>query len=252
MKVGGSPLYFIPGQEEMLDKFHTYLPGKEKEAFSLLKHRGILRDSEQEPAIRVALRALKDFAKPFFNNTPEGKILLWSFHTLNEQEIRDIFESKLKSAAIKPRISAKKPLHTEVKEIKEEKTWKKETQLDIFAKTAKKEKKKARKEGKRDSSRNEKFFNKVKEFLSTKNIEIIDIINYNKTELTLLVRENNKEQLLIAYNKKRIKYPDLLKAYKKADEKSLPYIILSLGDLPKKLDEIIKASKTLSKIEKIS
>ena len=35
MKVGGSPLYFIAGQEELLEKFHSYLPGKEKEAFLL-------------------------------------------------------------------------------------------------------------------------------------------------------------------------------------------------------------------------
>ena len=33
LKVGSSPLYYLPGQEEMLDNFFAYLPSKEKDAF---------------------------------------------------------------------------------------------------------------------------------------------------------------------------------------------------------------------------
>src|SRR3989338_11381770 len=55
MRVGGSPLYYISGQEEQLQKYTEYLNHKEKEAFHLLKKEAILEDSEQEPAIREAL-----------------------------------------------------------------------------------------------------------------------------------------------------------------------------------------------------
>ena len=58
MKVGSSPLYFIPGQEPMLEKFANHLKSKEKDAFFLLKEKSFLKDTEQEPAIRVALRAI--------------------------------------------------------------------------------------------------------------------------------------------------------------------------------------------------
>jgi len=247
MKVGGSPLYFMLGQEPALDNFYQYLPGKEKEAFLSLKQKKILEDIKQEPAIRVALRFLKDFAFPFKNDEE----LWWRFHTIKPEEIIKIFESKKTKPQEKPK-EIKKEAKKEIKEKKEEKIIKREIKnetLDIFTKPKNIEKKAKQK---KSSSKNEKFFNRVKEFLTAKNIEIIDIINYTKTELTLLVKENNKEVLLIAYNKKRINDSDLLKAYKKASEKNLPYIILSLGETPKKLEEIIQASKNLTRIEKIS
>src|SRR3989344_321623 len=48
MKVGGSPLYFIPGQEPRLENFSQHLKSKEKDAFNLLKEKKFLRDKEQE------------------------------------------------------------------------------------------------------------------------------------------------------------------------------------------------------------
>ena len=60
------------------------------------------------------------------------------------------------------------------------------------------------------------------------------------------------EKLLIAYNKKRLTEADLLKAHKKALEYRLPYVILSLGDLPKKLENFIEAIRNLSGIGKLS
>ncbi len=65
MKVGNSPLYFLNGQETRLEKFTQYLQPKEREAQQLLKQSKIISDIEQDPAIRVALRNIKDFAIPF-------------------------------------------------------------------------------------------------------------------------------------------------------------------------------------------
>ena len=39
MKVGSSPIYFIPGQERHLERFSEHLKSKEKEAFLLLRER---------------------------------------------------------------------------------------------------------------------------------------------------------------------------------------------------------------------
>ena len=65
LRVGSSPLYLVPGQEQMLENFSQYLKSKEKDAFILLKEKKFLKDSEMEPAIRVALRGIKDFAIAF-------------------------------------------------------------------------------------------------------------------------------------------------------------------------------------------
>jgi len=60
MKVGSSPLYLIEGQESALERFAEHLKSKEKEAFILLRNSKILRDSELDSPIRVAIRSIKD------------------------------------------------------------------------------------------------------------------------------------------------------------------------------------------------
>ena len=74
MKMGGSPLYYLQGQEPLLEPFFKYLPGKEREAFLLLKKNRILQDDKQLPAIRVALRSLRDFAFPITVNFPNNNL----------------------------------------------------------------------------------------------------------------------------------------------------------------------------------
>ncbi|MCK4647770.1 hypothetical protein KAT24_02475, partial [Candidatus Pacearchaeota archaeon] len=80
MKVGSSPIYYISGQEAQLENFAHYLNNKEKETFTLLQNKKILRDSEQHPAVRVALRSIKDFAMPF---KKEEKIF-WRYYLTPE------------------------------------------------------------------------------------------------------------------------------------------------------------------------
>ena len=65
MKVGSSPLYYLNEHLYMLERFGNYLKSKEKDAFNLLKEKRFLKDEEQSPQIRVALRQIRDFAMPF-------------------------------------------------------------------------------------------------------------------------------------------------------------------------------------------
>ena len=220
LRVGSSPLYLIPGQEPLLEKSAHHLKSKEKEAFELLNQRKFLLDSEQEPAIRVALRAIKDFAIPFEKNNE----IIWRYLTVPESEFQ-------------------KDKKIEKQEVKKED--KKEKKLDIFNKPKKK------RIVKRSQKLNEKFFSRVKEFLSQKQIEISSIEGFNKNELLLKIKQDNQEKLLVAYNKKRVDEKDIIKANKKSEELGLPYIIFSLGELSKKLNELLSAAKNLSGIGKI-
>ena len=116
MKVGNSPLYFLEGQEHSLEKFSNHLKSKEKDAFMLLKEKKFLRDSEQAPAIRVALRAIKDFALPFKKNDE----IFWRYHTVPEAE-SDLIEEKDAHQVDAKMLSAKvirledKPKESEIK-----------------------------------------------------------------------------------------------------------------------------------------
>ena len=62
-KIGGSPVYYIQGQEYRLSQvLYPYLKDVYKKVYDLLKENVILKDKELEPWQRVALRELKDFA----------------------------------------------------------------------------------------------------------------------------------------------------------------------------------------------
>lgn len=101
LKVGGSPLYFLEGQEEKLENFYNYMHPKEVEAFQLLKKDKILKDSEQEPSIRVALRAIKDFAIGFMFN----KEIYWRYMLVSLSEIDGLI--KTRKSLVRP---ASKPI----------------------------------------------------------------------------------------------------------------------------------------------
>lgn len=105
LKVGGSPLYFLEGQETQLENFFKFLHSKEYEAVQLLKENKILKDSSQDPAIRVALKSIKDFAYNFKNDDE----LYWRYLTITEQEIRDRFSEK-KSETITINEPVQKPI----------------------------------------------------------------------------------------------------------------------------------------------
>lgn len=225
MKIGSSPIYFLPRHEPSLEKFSQYLKSKERDAFILLKEKKFLKDKNQDPAIRVALRSVRDFAIPFRRNEE----IIWRYFLIPESEFK---------AEEKPKKEEKKPSE----------------ELSIFDKAPEKKKAKKQKKTKKvaiSQKKNEKFFNKVKEFLSKKSIEIIDIESFNKNDLILKVRIQNQEKLVVAYNKKRINEEDIIKANKKSSELKIPYIILGLGEPLKRLGTLIEAVKNLSKIEKI-
>jgi hypothetical protein len=242
MRVGSSPLYYLAGQEAQLEKFSQYLKSKEKDAFVLLKEKRILKDSEQHPAIRVALREIKDFAIPFERNG-EG---FWRYFLAEESEKPE--EVKIEVVEVKEEplieIQAIEVTNENMKEEVKETPKKEKTPKKI------KRESKPKKQSKPDK-KDENFFNKIKEFLEKKKIEILDIVNFKNDEAILKVKNKGEEELLFVFNQKKITEKEVLKAYKKASEKNMKYSVLSLGETPKKLDELISAMKTLSDIGKI-
>lgn len=230
MKVGSSRLHFLPGQEEKLANFSQYLKSKEKDAFELLKQKRFLKDSETEPAIRVALRAIKDFAIPLNKNNDT----IWRYFTESKSNIPQEQEKPKKQEII----------NTPETEKQETVPSKPNKPLEIKKKPAKKTTKTSRK-------KDDKFFNQVKQFLLSKNIEILDIQGFSRKDLMLKVKKDEKERILIAYNKKTINEKDIINANKKASEIGLKYIILSLGNPLKKTQTLLDAAKNLTSIEKI-
>ena len=95
------------------------------------------------------------------------------------------------------------------------------------------------------------IFNKIKEFLDKKSIEIVDIKDFKNDKAVLKIKKTGNEELLFIFNKKKITEKEILGAYKKSIEEKMRYNILSMGETPKKLKDLISAIKNLSEIEKI-
>ena len=98
LKVGGSPLYFLEGQELQLEKFYNYLHPKEGEAFLLIRENKILKDSDQDPAIRVALRAIRDFSAGFTKNNE----IYWRYLQIPESEAYKLIDNKYSTRQVEP------------------------------------------------------------------------------------------------------------------------------------------------------
>jgi hypothetical protein len=236
MRVGSSPLYFIPGQEPLLENFSQYLKNKEKDAFILLKERKFLKDKELEPAIRVALRMIRDFAIPFKINDE----IYWRFFTIKESE----FQEKPKEEVL-----IKEQPTIEVIETKEEKPKENIIETKEVKKVRKETKtKKVKKQPQKDKKNN--FFSKVKEFLAQKQIEILGIEEIGINKIIFRVKKDD-EYIIIAYNKKKITEQDIVNSSKKAEELGLPYKILLFGEPLKRFDNLVKAVRNLKDIEKI-
>lgn len=256
LRVGSSPIYYLQGQEPQLEKFSQHLKSKEREAYELLKEKRFLKDEEQEPAIRVALRTIKDFAFPI---EEEGKII-WKYLTAKKEETskKEIKKESIQelSTQIPNSILQDTKIELEKIEIKKEdskrdsikKNFKEEKETKEEDDEKPKKKKKATQK-KASQKKNEKFFNTIKEYLTNKNIQIEDIETFSKDNLILKINENNQEKLLIAYNKKRITEEDIIKANRKASETNLKYDILSLGEPAKKTLNLVEAIKNLSELK---
>ncbi len=236
MRVGSSPVYYLSGQEQSLENYAEHLKSKEKEAYLFLKEKKFLKNKELEPAIRVAIREIKDFAIPFYID----KEIWWKYFTENESEIKE------KVGEIESKKVKREEPETKILETKNDKE-----SLGIFDEEKKPKKDTKKKTPVKRAKPGEKFLEKVKNFLSKSSVEIVNIEGLKKEELILRVRIHGEEQLFVAYNQKKIGEKEILRASKKASELDLKYSILSLGELPKKVSNLINALQNIKTIEKV-
>src|SRR3989344_580246 len=227
MKVGSSPLYYIQGQETMLENFSEYLNIREKEAFFLLKKEKILDDNAQTPIIRVALRAIKDFAVPIRVKTDNDSKLYWRHFSVSDGEFRELIQKSFNISEEKPSKTKEEPKKIEeeiiepivkkiekevielptkieekllrkeetIKESSPKKPKKKEEERNELP-TKKEEKLLRKKETNKESSpkkpkkkeEESHFSKKIKEYLAQREIEISKILIDKKKEFTAKIR----------------------------------------------------------------
>ena len=239
LKVGSSPLYYLPEQKSYLENYEKNLNNKEREAFLLLKENKILEDSGMEPAIRVAMRSIKDFAIPMKVSQNNKEIIFWRFYSITNEDAVPRIKEMLKKIEIEP---VKKEIAKEKEaEIKKEPV---EIKIERMAKSAEKRREKQ----KITDVEKEKFIEKIKSFTYGNNIEIISEIKIRKKdERQMIVSLDSSigklDYLLIAKNKENISSKDLMEAYKKGKRVKMPVLFLTNGNITSSAEKYGKSLK---------
>jgi hypothetical protein len=140
LKVGSSPLYYLPEHKNKLELFLDRLHDKERTACTELRQKRVLRDEALPPVVRVAIRNAKDFAVPLEVTHHGKKEIFWKYYLLDNTQVYE---------EIKKILSPPEPKKEERKEEKKEeereepaKEWQKEgkrTETDDEKKVEKKE-----------------------------------------------------------------------------------------------------------------
>lgn len=267
MKVGSSPLYFLPTQEPLLENFIDYLNPREKEALHLLKKEKVLDDELQAPVVRVALRAIKDFAVPLKITQNDKEKLYWKYFSIHDNELRDLIEKPKKKYEKQVSLEEKgqeqkkeigniegkqieKQIAKEIRnELNEEKKEQKKQEEPINEPSILEKQKKTKK------TAESKFITNIKEYLSVKEIEVLETIEEKKKEFHAKIRIDTlfgkQEYYLVSKDKKKINETDIIFALQKAQEMKMPSLIIAPGELDKKAQEHHKSWKNMIKFEKV-
>ncbi len=262
-KVGGSPVYYINGQEHKLSMLYSHLHERERKAYDLLKENKVLYDRALEPWQRVALRDLNDFAYPIQINDN----IFWRWYLISEEEAQKLIQEyleknsiqenkqvesnelkqEIKPEPIKQEILKIEPIKQELQLIKQEIILNpvlEQKKLEIKNEEVEVKKPVIKKVKKIKKESNE-FYSELNNYLQRKKINKLneEIIKKNK-EFELTVNAPSSlgliKFLIFAKDKKKISDADLSLAHNKAQLKKLPLIFVSNGDLDKKAKEYIE------------
>ncbi len=102
VKLGSSPLYYLSGQEDQLQQYAGNLHEKEKRSYDLLKEQKVMRDSTQDPLVRVTLREIKDFAIPIQVTYDTTSELFWKWYLISNEEATEKIKVLLGKKEEKP------------------------------------------------------------------------------------------------------------------------------------------------------
>lgn len=226
LRVGGGPLYYIAGQEEMIENFIQHLPSKEREAFQLLKKEQVLEDSKMEPAIRVALRMIKDFAVPLKVALDSSEKIFWRFHTFGQEEAQ-----KRIGFILSP-----EPEKKGMQEAKEESIEKRAEESE------KPKKERAVKERKGD------FDSLLGKWMAESKVSAHEMAKEGKSAKGRISFSSDigmLEYLMIAKDKKSINETDIIMAHQDSMDAKMPALLLTNGKLTKKAEEMLKGFKNV-------
>jgi len=221
-KIGGSPVYYVKGQESKLVQLSKYLGDKQKKIYDLLYSKKVLKDTSMDPWQRVAIREIKDFAKKLDVSYGGKEEIFWKWYMLKDEEVKVLVKESLGDVSEK----------ADKKEVDVEKS---EVQKDLEGKKVVKPKRIV----------SGKFYEDVVGYFGESEVKILEekVVRKGK-EINFVVEipsQIGKLKFFVkAKDKKKINDADLSVAHSEGSSKNLSVLFLTCGELTKKAKEMVE------------
>ncbi len=260
LKVGGSPIYYIPEHEARLEEFMQYLNDKDQKNARILKEEKVMQESRLDPLTRVSMKTIKDFAKPF----ESGNKLFYRYFLVEKEEaerlaseinkqdeksakyvILDEDSSQTDKAIAIHQAVTPEPLPAK-NALDPEKIVSPQSKPEVMVETPHEHKRETMHETRHVKHHDvphtheskKDFFEKIKEYVHNKGLDIISKEKIKKTEYSLVLKNHDSNEYIycVAKDKKTVNEGDLSTAFVFSHQKRMPCIFLMTGHLTKKAE----------------
>jgi hypothetical protein len=259
-KIGGSPVYYVPGQEPKLQILYKYLGDKPRKIYDMLVEYKVLRDNVLEPWQRVAVREIKDFSVMLRVNYAGNEEIFWKWYLISDEEAKKLIAEIIRGELVPVQEEKKEekvedkvpdPVSEPVKEIAKTVEVPKKVEdpvMEELPKPVEEHRKfveKVKKPKKQKSTVD--FYQIVKNYFTDSRVKVIEenIVRKNM-EFNFVVSVPSSvgplRFFVIAKNKKAINDSELSMAYSQSQLRKLPVLFLSNGDMSKKASAYLEAN----------
>lgn len=239
-KRGGSPFYYVPEHATRLVQLIPDLGEKDRRAAQLLQEKKVLKDTDQDPLIRVCLRQIKDFAIPVDARINEETQLFWKWYLLTNTEAEQLIKEQL---GILPKPAVAEPPAPHPPEQPSA-----QAAAPVAKDTASEDEPvplAANKLLKEHDDTGDVFLKQVLTYFAEKHIQILtkDVKRKNaeiEFDITVPTAVGRVEYFCKAKSKKKNNDGDLSSAYLQGQGKKLPVLYITTGDVTQKAKDKLK------------
>lgn len=251
LKIGGTPLYYLPGQEGQLYPFAAgNINPKDLQVLETLKTKQVLREKELDLLSKVALRSLKDFAVPLHVTIQSQTEIFWKWSLLSDEQtnvrIKELLQPEASQEPVELPTPQHAPMPLETQKILLDKKYQ---ELDQELETEEVEEKSEKpflqkiKERIKKPKVEDDFLPALEQFFNKLKIKVEQKETVRKTELNFIVKipsvVGTMTYFCKAKNKTRCDERDVSSAYMEAQVKKLPLLFLYNNELNKKAQEML-------------
>lgn len=230
VKRGGSPFYYVSGQESRLEELSKWLNDKDRQTHEMLRKRKILRDSKQDPLTRVSLRELKDYAKQVIIKVNQQDEVFWRYFLILEKEAVERIKGMFKPR--EPVVKEEEPQERKEAPVLTKEVPKEETQTALDE----------TRPGEFLPDVQDEFLIRLKRFFKDKGINVKEAkLNRKGSDYEFIIEMatamGKAEYFCKAKGKKKCNDGDLSSAYLQGQMKRLPVVFITTGEVAKKAKE---------------